>query len=986
MRSEAGFALFLCFVLLPALAGAQQTGSISGVVKDSAGGVLPGTTIEARSNVLPAPRTTVTGTVGDYKLPALPPGRYTVTFDLSGMTKVEKQVDVQLNQDTVVDVTMSVAGVTEDVTVVATAPIIETNSTELKSGVSSETIKSLPVGQDYRDLLKLIPGVQYSPDSTRGPSAGGSGQDNTYKFDGVNVTMPLYGTLTSDAASQDIAQITTIKGGSKAVDFDRSGGFSIDSVSKSGTNKYQGSISYQFQNAGMSAAQTSGAVSRYDKNSKWFTVNGGGPVLQNKIYFYASYYRPMYNRANQANNYGALPGYDSNRDEGFGKITYTPISNVLLNGSWRQSHTLQTGSTFGLSTAPTAGSGSESTLKVGTFDGSWVINSRSFASFKYTYYANPTQGRADNASTAVPTLTTGTVLNLNALDTFGAFNVPTPVAGADAYNAFIQPLIDRYGYSKNGVQTGGGTVGYAATLTDADDFYRNAGQFAYNITLGTKVRNDIHAGFQWSKDAEELHRASNGWGVINVPGGRSASIGLPGQPAYYYAEYLMRSGGSTLGIRGEATNYNIEANDTIVWKNFSFNVGALVSHDTLYGQGLADDSSTLSGYVKSVGTKYTMYKIPFSKQFQPRLGATWNYHAGDTIYASYARYNPSVNSLPRAASWDRAIQNAFVRVFFDQNGVSYGSAFVESSAGKLFVPDLTPRTTDEFLVGTSKQFKTGLSALAYFRYRHSAHFWEDTNNNARTAFAPPAFVGDMNTPFPQTLYVPNLKDQLVQIGSCANTATCGNGYVIAELDGAYTKFYEVTFEAQWRTRKTYVRASYSHNHYWGNFDQDNTTSGNDANIFIGSSNIGDGAGRQLWNFKDGTLRGDRPHLFKLYGYYNLPWKATAGAYFFAQSGQPWEKWSYEPYIALTTSTSDSNRYAEPAGSRRSPAHAQLDLNYTHNLPFKTRYNAQVALDWYNVFNSQTGYNYDPNAHNSTFGVPRSYYDPTRLQIALRFQF
>ena len=56
-------------------------------------------------------------------------------------------------------------------------------------------------------------------------------------------------------------------------------------------------------------------------------------------------------------------------------------------------------------------------------------------------------------------------------------------------------------------------------------------------------------------------------------------------------------------------------------------------------------------------------------------------------------------------------------------------------------------------------------------------------------------------------------------------------------------------------------------------------------------------------------------MFKLYGYYALPWNATAGAFVVAQSGQPWEAWSYEPYVALTTSTSDVNRYAEPAGSR-----------------------------------------------------------------------
>jgi len=210
--------------------------------------------------------------------------------------------------------------------------------------------------------------------------------------------------------------------------------------------------------------------------------------------------------------------------------------------------------------------------------------------------------------------------------------------------------------------------------------------------------------------------------------------------------------------------------------------------------------------------------------------------------------------------------------------------------------------------------------------------------------------------------------------------------VIAELDGAYTKFHEVSLESEWRSCKAFVRGSYTWSRYRGNFDQDNTTTGNDANIFIGSSFIADGAGRQLWNFRDGTLRGDRPHLFKVYGYYALPWNATTGGYFIAQSGQPWETWSYEPYIALTTSTSDSSRYAEKAGSRRTPSHYQLDLNYTQNIRLMQRLNFQVAADLFNVFNKQTGYNYQPSAHSSLFGTPRSYYDPRVLQIAVRVQF
>jgi hypothetical protein len=364
---------------------------------------------------------------------------------------------------------------------------------------------------------------------------------------------------------------------------------------------------------------------------------------------------------------------------------------------------------------------------------------------------------------------------------------------------------------------------------------------------------------------------------------------------------------------------------------------------------------------------------------QPRIGTTWAYNGQDTIYASYARYYPGMNSLPRAASWDRSIQNAFVDVFFDATGTSYGHRFVESSSGKLFVPDMTPRTTDEFLVGTAKQFKAGLSGRAYFRYRENTHFWEDTNNTARTAFAPPDTIGPDNTPIPKALYIPDLPARLAQIGS-------GSSYVIAELDGAYTRFYEVTVEGQWRGSKAFVNASYSHNHYWGNFDQDNTTTGNDANVFVGSSFIGDGAGRQLWNYRDGTLRGDRPHMLKLYGYYQVPWNASVGAYFIAQSGQPWEKWSYEPYIALTTSTSDASRYAEPAGSRRSAAHTQLDLNYTQSFRFGKWTNLQAVVDLFNVFNKQTGYNYDPAAHSATFGTPRSYYDPRRVQVAFRARF
>jgi hypothetical protein len=424
-------------------------------------------------------------------------------------------------------------------------------------------------------------------------------------------------------------------------------------------------------------------------------------------------------------------------------------------------------------------------------------------------------------------------------------------------------------------------------------------------------------------------------------------------------------------IHSEYQSQSFEINDTIKLSDWSFNLGLLASNDTLYGQGLREDSSVLSGYTLAPGNKYKMYEIPFKKMIQPRLGATWAYDAKGTAYASFARYNPAASSLPRAASWDRNIA-ASINAYFDQNGVLFGTDPVASSSGKLFLPDLTPRRVDEFLLGTARQFSDRWSGRLFGRYRRGSHFWEDTNNDARLLFNPPADV-------PRELYIPDLTARRNQIGS-------GSTYVIAELDGAYSRYYEATVETEWRDAKTLVHGSYTWSRYYGNFDQDNSTTDNDLNIFIGSSNIADGAGRQLWDFKDGTLRGDRPHLVKVYGTRSFPWSGSAGVYFVAQSGQPWETWNFEPYRALTTSTSETNRYAEKAGSRRSDGHWQLDLNYTQNIKLAKRVNLQLAGDVFNVFDKQTGYSIEPRAHNSAYGTPRLYFDPRRAQLAARLQF
>ena len=396
-------------------------------------------------------------------------------------------------------------------------------------------------------------------------------------------------------------------------------------------------------------------------------------------------------------------------------------------------------------------------------------------------------------------------------------------------------------------------------------------------------------------------------------------------------------------------------------------LGVLVSQDVLYGQGLRAAPGAVSGFALAPGNKYRMYTIRWRDMVQPRFGVTWAYNGTDTVFANFARYHPEANSLARAASWDRNTR-ASLRVLFDETGRVISSDPHPGSSGKVFQDGLKPRRIDEWTLGTTRTLRDGLTLHAHLRHREGSRFWEDTWNLSRSYDnAPPDIAA-------KGAYVPGLDAIRAEIG--------GSSYVIAALDGAYTRYWEAAVELEWRGERGYLNASYVHSRYTGNFDQDNTSTNNDANLFIGSSNLADGYGRQLWDRKDGVLRGGRPHLLKAFGTYGLPWPGgSLGAFLFYQSGQPWEAWDATAY-GLPSYFSSTIRYAEKAGSRRSPSHWQLDLRYTQRLPSRLGIEAEVRVDLFNVFDRQTGYNINPVVRHATFGQPRSYFDPRRVQVAI----
>ncbi len=976
------FTLLALVVTLPLvtapLAAQQQVGGISGDVLDPNGGAMPGVTVEASSDSLPRARATISDQNGVFRLPALPPGDYTVTFSLSGMETVTQEVAVLLQQTTRINAVLQPEGISEQIQVTSTS-LIDASSTELKSAISEQVIDAVPTGQEYRDIVKLIPGVQYTENSVRGPSAGGNGQDNVYQFDGVNVTLPLFGTLSAEPSTHDIEQVSIVKGGAKALDFNRSGGFTINTLSKSGKSQFHGLASYQVQTDGMTGSRDVSSASEFDRDQDWATASIAGPIVQDNLFFYASYYRPTITRDSRSNLYGSVPDAESVRDELFGKLTFTPTDSLLINASYRDGET--DGQGEGVTAEDTAGtvsSGSDSELKVAILEASYVINANHLVDFKYTDYDNPTSGRPDNLLGFQIALDGSVGLDVGNLDRQGRFNVPQPRTGNDFFNAPLGPIIDRYGFLENGVRVGGGTVGVGNTIND-QDFFRESYQLGWDWFIDGNVGHELHFGFQNYEDGEDLARTSNGWGLIDYSGGlRTLSDGTPVIWEARFQQQSLNDPNDAVASRiiSEVESTNFEINDTITFDNWSVNIGALFSNDELFGQGLRHNSASPSGFELAPGNRYKMYEVEFEDQIQPRIGVVRSFDGGNTTaYASYALYTPAASSLPRAASWDRNLSRE-IRAFFDANGTLIGQEAIRSSSGKFFQPNLDPRSIDEYILGGTRRFSPRLTARSHFRYRKGSNFWEDTNNNARSRFEPPAGI-------PTEDYIPNLNDfrfapDPFRIG--------GSSYVIAELDGAFTKYYEVSTEAEWRLDKAWIKGSYVWSHYYGNFDQDNTTTGNDGNIFIGSSFIADGAGRQLWDNRYGNLKGDRRNQVKLYGFYELPWNATAGAFAVYQSGEPWEAWDVEVYRHLTGSSSDTSRFAEPAGSRTTSSHHQLDLNYTQHFKLGGRYDLQLRADLFNAFDRQTGYNIQNKVNQANFGEPRSFYLPRRFQVAVRFEF
>ncbi len=315
MRALPPFRWFgpLALVLTTALpSSAQVTGSIAGTVKDASGAVLPGATITVTGPSLRRENATaVSAGDGTYRVPLLPPGVYDIKVELGGFKPVVRQnIDVALNQQTTVDLTLGLASVSEAVSVTGTAPVVETSRSDITNRVTTRTIDALPLnGRNFTDLVALVPGARPVPEGQQGANVsifGERGAATSFLVDGAENNDPLEGGAALRYTQDSIQEFEVITTGYEA-EFGRAQGGIVNVITRSGTNRYDGRAFWFRRDDAMDASNVPNQKVPKLARDQWGATLGG-PVKRDRAYFFGSFERLGETRGVNINR-AAIPAF-----------------------------------------------------------------------------------------------------------------------------------------------------------------------------------------------------------------------------------------------------------------------------------------------------------------------------------------------------------------------------------------------------------------------------------------------------------------------------------------------------------------------------------------------------------------------------------------------------------------------------------------------------------------------------------------------------
>lgn len=295
-------AAFVYGVLVGGVSSARAQSAIAGVVKDSTGAVLPGVTVEARSEVLiEKVRSATTDGDGQYRIIDLRPGVYVVIFTLPGFTASRHEgLELPASFTATVNAELQVGELAEILTVSGQSPTVDTHTATTTQVIEREVWETLPSARNVQAVAQMMTGVRMNTSDVGGSQAmqqqqflvrGVSGGNNTVSFDGLNLNSLLGDGATVPYFNDATVQEFSFQAG--ALDADTTaGGGRLNVIPKDGGNRFSGSgfagyngeswqsnnFTQELRDAGLDSG---GAIVRM------YDVNGslGGPIKRDRLWF-----------------------------------------------------------------------------------------------------------------------------------------------------------------------------------------------------------------------------------------------------------------------------------------------------------------------------------------------------------------------------------------------------------------------------------------------------------------------------------------------------------------------------------------------------------------------------------------------------------------------------------------------------------------------------------------------------------------------------
>lgn len=905
-------ALLVLIIMLAVPAGAfaqgNPTGVIRGTVNDPAGLALPGVTVTAASPAVQGTKTAVTSANGDFIIPFLPPGEYTVTFELQGFASLKQTIGVAMAETQPMHVKLAIAAVTEAITVTG-----ETSTEVLKTGTIAQTyqaarIETLPVGRTLDSAVLLAPGV-----SGNGPSgsiviAGALSYEGLFLINGVNVNENLRGQARL-LYVEDAIQETKVSTGNISAEYGRFNGGVVNMITKSGGNRFSGSFRDSLSNDAWRALRPHDDV-KADQIVPTYEVTFGGPIMMDKIWFFGDG-RYTNNKQQRVLDYTSLSYPYSQSDKRYeAKGTYAANSRNTAKASYTKKWIWTTNNT---SNSPMD---LDSLYSNGTTDTLTAFNYTSVLSpklFLETQFSRKTMVTV-NTGSQFTDLVKGTLMFDRSRGS-ARFNSPT----------FCAVCGKGWHEERNNW-----------------DWFAKLGYFLSTDKAGS---HSMVLGFDNFKESRKVDNYQGGSGY-RVYATKTYIADTPDRTIYPVMDgssYIQYTPLVAPSVGSDIRTYSLFANDQ--WrfnKRLTFNIGFRYDQNRSKDQG----------------------GVPVLRDWQwsPRLGVSWDLGGNGAWIANagYARYVMGVNGAVvdsgsaggRTASYSwtytgpklnstcsgpdcQKIAEILPQVFawFDSIGGINNTSYRSAPS----IPGVTTKVGSETKAPSSNETTVGLAReLGASRGTVRVDYVYRTYHDMYGSYT------DLTTG--------TVKDA---------TGRTYNATIVKNTPDAKRRYHALTAASNYRFGRLIVGGNYTLSYSKGNNDGENVGSG----PIMSSINTYPEYTQEAWNWPTGFMGNDQRHKTRVYASFQVPanprfGEFTLGVVQRVDSGTPYDiAFSVNPTAYITnpgyiTAPTSLTYYISGRGPLRTDTISNTDLSLVWSKKIRGSLDVFFRGLVYNIFNAQ----------------------------------